>query len=138
EFAGYWEYVLDDAIYTAPAHPQWGGSALIGSTGDLLALGSLLVQEKVDSGTLQGNMLVPLDLLDPVLDDLLKYGKPKRAPRPWLGLYATEAGSRLVVAALAPDGPAHKAGVKVGDAVLGIEGAKPASLADLWRRLWRL
>jgi S1-C subfamily serine protease len=138
EFAGYWEYVLDEAIYTAPAHPQWGGSALIGSTGDLLALGSLLVQEKVDAGTLQGNMLVPLDLLDPVLDDLLRYGKPHRPPRPWLGLYATEAGSRIVVAAVAPDGPAQQAGIKVGDAVLGIEGEKPASLAALWRRLWRL
>jgi S1-C subfamily serine protease len=67
EFSGYWEYVLDEAIYTAPAHPQWGGSALIGADGKLLALGSLLVQEKVDGGVLQGNMLVPIDLLEPIL-----------------------------------------------------------------------
>src|SRR5437762_11774376 len=78
EFAGYWEYVLDEAIFTAPAHPQWGGSALIGSTGDLLGLGSLLVQEKVDAATLQGNMLVPIDLLEPVLEDMLKTGRPAR------------------------------------------------------------
>ena len=27
EFAGYWEYLLDDAIFTLPAHPFWGGAA---------------------------------------------------------------------------------------------------------------
>jgi S1-C subfamily serine protease len=138
EFAGYWEYVLDEAIFTAPAHPQWGGAALIGSTGDLLALGSLLVQEKVDAGTLQGNMLVPIDLLEPILDDMLKTGRSRRPPRPWLGMYTTDAGAKLVVAAVAPGGPADKAGVKVGDTVLEIAGEKPSSLADLWHRVWRL
>jgi S1-C subfamily serine protease len=131
EFAGYWEYVLDEAIYTAPAHPQWGGAALIGPDGKLLALGSLLVQEKVDAGMLQGNMLVPIDLLEPILDDMLKLGRPKREARPWLGMYTTEAGSKLVVAGL-------RAGVQVGDLVVGVAGEKPSSLADLWRRVWRL
>ena len=138
EFAGYWEYVLDEALFTAPAHPQWGGSALIGANGDLLALGSLLVQEKVDAGTLQGNMLVPIDLLEPILDDMLKTGRPRHAPRPWLGMYTTEAGAKLVAAAVAPGSPADRAGVKVGDLVLEIAGARPSSLADLWRRLWAL
>jgi S1-C subfamily serine protease len=138
EFAGYWEYVLDEAIFTAPAHPQWGGAALIGSTGDLLALGSLLVQEKVDAATLQGNMLVPIDLLDPILDDMLKAGRSSRPARPWLGMYTTDAGAKLVVAGIAPGGPADKAGVKVGDMVLEIAGEKPESLADLWRSVWRL
>lgn len=138
EFAGYWEYVLDEAIFTAPVHPQWGGAALIGSSGDLLALGSLLVQEKVDAGTLQGNMLVPIDLLEPILDEMLKAGRSSRAPHPWLGMYTTEAGANLVVAGIAPGGPADRAGVKVGDMVLEIAGAKPTGLADLWRKLWRL
>jgi S1-C subfamily serine protease len=138
EFAGYWEYVLDEAIYTAPAHPQWGGAALIGPDGKLLALGSLLVQEKVDAGMLQGNMLVPIDLLEPILDDMLKLGRPRREARPWLGMYTTEAGAKLVVAGLAPGGPADRAGVKVGDLVVGVAGEKPSSLADLWRRIWRL
>src|SRR5687768_1683857 len=109
EFAGYWEYVLDEAIYTAPAHPQWGGSAMIGSDGKLLAIGSLLVQEKVDAGTLQGNMLVPIDLLAPILDDMLKLGRPAQPPRGWLGMYATEAGGKLVVAGLAPGGQIGRA-----------------------------
>jgi S1-C subfamily serine protease len=138
EFAGYWEYVLDEAIYTAPAHPQWGGAALIGSDGKLVAIGSLLVQEKVDAGMLQGNMLVPIDLLEPILDEMLKLGRPKRESRPWLGMYTTEAGAKLVVAGLAPGAPADRAGVKVGDLVVEVAGEKPSSLADLWRRIWRL
>src|SRR5256714_1514533 len=128
EFAGYWEYVLDEALFTTPAHPQWGGAALIGAEGRLLGIGSLLVQEKIDAGTIQGNMIVPIDMV--------KLGRPTRPPRPWLGLYATEAGARLVVGGLAPGGPAEKAGVKVGDALLEVAGGKPASLADLFRRIW--
>jgi S1-C subfamily serine protease len=138
EFAGYWEYVLDEAIYTAPAHPQWGGSALVGSDGKLLAIGSLLVQEKVDGSNLQGNLLVPIDLLEPILEDMLKLGRPARAPRPWLGMYTTEAGGKLVIAGIAPGGPASRAGAKVGDIVVEVAGAKPRGLADLWRSIWRV
>jgi len=136
EFAGYWEYVLDEALFTAPAHPQWGGAALIGADGRMLGIGSLLVQEKIDAGVLQGNMIVPIDLLTPILEDMLKLGRPDRPPRPWLGMYVTEAGPRLVVAGLAPGGPAEKAGLRVGDVVLEVVGGKATSLADLFRRIW--
>jgi len=136
EFAGYWEYVLDEAIFTAPAHPQWGGAALIGADGKLLGIGSLLVQEKVDASVLQGNMIVPIDILAPILDDMVKIGRPNRPPRPWLGIYVTEAGPRLVVAGLASGAPGEKAGLKVGDALVEVAGRKPESLADLFRRVW--
>src|SRR5437762_10952826 len=136
ESAGDWEYVLDESRFTAPAHPQWGGAALIGAEGKLLGIGSLLVQEKIDAGTIQGNMIVPIDILAPILDDMVKLGRPDRPPRPWLGMYVSEAGPRLVVAGLATGGPADKAGVKVGDAVLEVSGARPSSLADLFRRIW--
>jgi S1-C subfamily serine protease len=99
-------------------------------------VGSLLVQEKIDAGTLQGNMIVPIDLLEPILADLLRLGRPDRPPRPWLGLYATEAGEKLVVAGLAPRGPAERAGVQVGDILVEASGAKPSSLADFFRRVW--
>jgi S1-C subfamily serine protease len=138
EFAGYWEYVLDEALYTAPAHPQWGGSALIGGDGKLAGIGSLLVQEKIDAGTIQGNMIVPIELLEPILDDMLTTGRSNRPLRPWLGMYTTEAGKHLVVAGIAPGGPAERAGVTVGDMVLGVSGEKPKSLADLWRKVWAL
>ena len=137
EFAGYWEYVLDEAIFTAPAHPQWGGSALIGSEGKLLGIGSLLVQEKIDAGTIQGNMVVPIDLLEPILEDMVRLGRPNRPPRPWLGIYATEAGAKLAIAGLAPGGPAERAGVQVGDLVAEVGGTRPSSLADLFRRIWK-
>ena len=138
EFAGYWEYVLDEALFTAPAHPQWGGAALIGADGKLAAIGSLLVQEKIDAGTIQGNMLVPIDLLAPILDDMVNAGRVQRPARPWLGMYTTAAGERLVIAGLAPGGPAERAGARVGDAVLEVAGAKPKTLADLWRKVWEL
>jgi S1-C subfamily serine protease len=138
EFAGYWEYLLDEALSTAPAHPQWGGSAMIGSDGKLLAIGSLLVQEKVDAGTLQGNMLVPIDLLAPILDDMLKLGRPAQPPRGWLGMYTTEAAGKLVVAGIAPGGPAERGGVLVGDIIAEVAGERPGSLAELWRRVWAM
>ncbi len=137
EFAGYWEYVLDEAIFTAPAHPQWGGSALIGADGKLMGIGSLLVQEKIDAGTIQGNMVVPIDVLEPVLDDMLRLGRSGKPPRPWLGIYVTEAGAKLAIAGLAPGGPAERAGMQLGDVVAEVGGARPSSLADLFRRVWR-
>jgi S1-C subfamily serine protease len=138
EFAGYWEYVLDEALYTAPAHPQWGGAAVIGGDGKLAGVGSLLVQEKEGERTLQGNMIVPIDLLEPILGDLVTTGRANRPPRPWLGLYATEIGEHLVVAGLAGGGPAEKAELEVGDVLLEVAGERIAGLADLFRKIWSL
>ncbi len=138
EFAGYWEYVLDEALFAAPAHPQWGGTALIGADGRLLGIGSLLVEEKHNDKAVQGNMFVPVDLLEPILDDLVKRGRSRRAARPWLGMYTTEIGAKLVVAGLASGGPADRAGVKLGDVVVGVAGELPQGLADLFRRVWAL
>lgn len=138
EFAGYWEYVLDEALFTSPAHPQWGGAAVIDMQGRLVGIGSLLVEEAHDGQPAQGNMIVPIDLLEPILDDMLKLGRPRRAPRPWLGLYAGETDGHIVVGGLAEDGPAHRAGVRQGDMVLEVAGQRVASLADMFRGIWRL
>jgi S1-C subfamily serine protease len=137
EFAGYWEYVLDEAIFTAPAHPNWGGTALIGPAGDLIGIGSLQLQQSVDKGRTQNlNMMVPIDLLDPVLDDLMKFGRRNAPPRPWLGFYATEVENRLVVVGLADRGPAKGADLRTGDIVLSVAGAEVSDLAGLFRRIW--
>ncbi len=140
EFAGYWEYLLDEAFYTARAHPFWGGAAVIDEGGKLIGLASLQVEQgqrgKKNSTSL--NMVVPIDIVKPSLGDLVKYGRPNRPARPWLGLYATELGERIVIAGVADGGPAEKAGIDTGDILLAIEDERPKSLADLWRRIWSL
>lgn len=138
EFAGYWEYVLDEALFTSPPHPEWGGAALVGSDGTLLGIGSLLVQEALDGEPVQGNMFIPVDLLAPILDDMLKFAAPARAPRPWLGMYTAEVQQRLIVSGLARGGPAEKAGVRLGDVVIEVAGEPVGGLADMLRRVWRL
>jgi S1-C subfamily serine protease len=138
EFAGYWEYVLDEAIFTVPAHPQWGGSALISADGRLLGVGSLLVEEKVDGESVQGNMIVPIDLLEPILPSLAATGRSGRPPRPWLGMYATDVDQHLVVAGVADRGPAAQAGLQVGDLILEVAGSRVCGLAGLFRSIWKL
>jgi len=138
EFAGYWEYLIEDALFTVPAHPQWGGAALVDKGGRLVGIGSLLLQETVDEEADQGNMFVPIDLIEPILEDLIKRGRAARAPRPWLGMYTQQEEGRLAVGGLAPGSPAERAGVKVGDLVLGVAGERTSSLADFLRRVWRL
>jgi len=137
EFAGYWEYVLDEAIFTSPAHPNWGGTALIGPAGDLIGIGSLQLQQAAEQGKSQNiNMIVPIDLLKPIVDDLLKFGRRNMAPRPWLGLYATEVENRLVIVGLADRGPAKKADLRTGDIVLAVGGTDVNDLAGFFRRIW--
>ena len=136
EFAGYWEYVLDEALFTAPAHPQWGGAALVGSDGRLLGIGSLLVQESVGGKAVDGNMFVPIDLLAPILEELLTLGRAAGPPRAWLGIYTAEMDGNLIIGGLAPGGPAERAGVKLGDLVLEVGDAPVAGLAAMFRRIW--
>jgi S1-C subfamily serine protease len=137
EFAGYWEYVLDHAIFTAPAHPFWGGAGLISADGRLIGIGSLHVQNANGRELRRDvNMVVPIDLLPPILDDMLTYGRPNRPARPWLGLYAQEVEDAIVVAGLAERGPANKAGLRPGDRILAVREDPVASLAGLWRKVW--
>jgi S1-C subfamily serine protease len=137
EFAGYWEYVLDRAIFTAPAHPFWGGAALIGADGRLIGIGSLHVQHSSGRELRRDvNMVVPIDLLPPILDDMLTYGRPNRPVRPWLGLYAAEVEDAIVVAGLAERGPASAAGLQAGDRILAVGDDSIGSLAGFWRRVW--
>jgi S1-C subfamily serine protease len=137
EFAGYWEYLLDRAIFTAPAHPFWGGAPLIGADGSLIGIGSLHVQHSNGRELRRDvNMVVPIDLLPPILDDLMTYGKPNRPARPWLGLYAAEVEDSIVVAGLSERGPASKTGLKPGDRILAVRDEPIGSLASFWRRVW--
>jgi len=137
EFAGYWEYLLDEALFTAPAHPQWGGAALIDAFGRLLGIGSLLVRDTTD-GTSQvpGNMFVPIDLLKPILADLIAKGRRSEPARPWLGLATEEVQGHLFVTRVSPDGPADKAGIRAGDIVLGVGAESVRNHEEFYRKVW--
>ncbi|WP_342151031.1 S1C family serine protease [Methylorubrum sp. SB2] len=138
EFAGYWEYVLDEALFTAPSHPQWGGTALIGPGGDLLGIGSLQLQQGGQSGARAINMVVPIELLPPILADLETRGRADRRPRPWLGLYATETEDGVVVMGLTDTGPAEAADLRPGDVLAEVAGEPVADLAGFFRQVWAL
>lgn len=138
EFAGYWEYVLDEALFTAPAHPQWGGVALLDALGDLIGIGSLLVQHELKGESVHANMFVPTDLLTPILEGMLTTGRSPKPPRPWLGMYTQDPEGRLTVGRLTPGAPAERAGVQVGDLVLGVGEQRVHGLAELFRSIWQL
>lgn len=136
EFAGYWEYLLDEAIFTAPAHPLWGGTAMIGADGRLLGIGSLLLQMADGAATQDINMVVPINLLPPILDDLLTHGQVRTPPRPWLGLYAAEREGTVVVLDIDERGPAAAAGVRAGDILSEVRDQDITGLADFYRKIW--
>jgi serine protease Do len=138
-FAGSWEYMIDSAIFTAPAHPAWSGAALINREGKLVGVGSLIVGDasgKKDNSP--GNMFVPIDLLMPIFGDLLANGRASGPGKPWLGVSTEEMAGRLIVARVTPESPAEKAGVRRGDVVSGIGGDTFSTLPDFYRKLWSL
>jgi len=137
EFAGNWEYLLDEAIFTTPPHPAWSGAALISREGKLLGIGSLIVGDAAGNGAATpGNMFVPIDRLLPILGDLIADGRVAGAGQPWLGIAADEVRGRLIVSRVTPEGPGEKAGIRRGDEILGVAGAAPRSLADFYRKVW--
>lgn len=136
EFAGYWEYLLEDAIFTSPPHPLYGGAALVGPEGELLGIGSLVVGDAFRGERIvPGNMFVPVDRLKAAIGDLLTHGHSV-PPRPWLGMYTEELEGRLLVRHLAEEGPAEAAGLRRGDLILGVDSQPVTSMADFYRRAW--
>ena len=139
EFAGYWEYVLDEAIFIAPAHPFWGGAALIDAGGGLIGIGSLQVEQRAQAGEIgQLNMVVPIDILKPTLTDLMTIGRPNRPPNAWLGLFATDLDGKVFIVGVYSGAPAERAGLKPGDLVVSVGGESVSSLAGFFRKVWSL
>jgi S1-C subfamily serine protease len=138
EFAGYWEYLVDGAIFTYPAHPNWGGAGLISSRGELIGIGSLQLEREREGKAEHVNMIVPIDLLKPVLDDLRKFGRVNKPARPWLGMYTTEIDDRVVVIGISAKGPAARAELKAGDVILAVKGENISSQTAFYRKLWAL
>jgi S1-C subfamily serine protease len=138
EFAGYWEYLLDKAIFTYPAHPNWGGTGLISNRGELIGIGSLQLEREHEGKAEHVNMIVPIDLLKPVLDDLRKFGRINKPARPWLGMYTTEIDNRVVVVGIVGKGPAARAELKAGDVILAVKGENVTSQTGFYRKVWSL
>lgn len=137
EFAGSWEYLLDEAIFTAPPHPAWSGAALISRDGKLIGVGSLIVGDaRGDGSKTPGNMFVPIERLPPILGDLIADGHISGGGRPWLGVAADDQRGRLVVSRVTPGSPAEKAGIRKGDEIVGVAGEAPRGLADFYRKIW--
>lgn len=138
DFAGYWEYLLEKAIFTSPPFPGWGGAALLDKDEKLVGIGSLLVRDAGARGQeLPGNMFIPINRIKPILADMLASGKVITPAKPWLGLYTQEAPSGLLVTYVAPDGPAAKAGVKPGDRITGVGGVEVDDLVSFYRGIWK-
>jgi serine protease Do len=139
KFAASWEYLLETAIFTAPASSQWAGAALVSREGKLVGIGSLYVRETLEGGSqVPGNMFVPIDLLKPILADLIEKGRRSGPARPWLGLATEELHGHLLVTRVSPEGPADKAGVRNGDIVVGVAADPVKTHEELYRRVWGL
>jgi len=136
EFAGYWEYLLDEAIFTTPAHPSWGGAALVDKDGKLLGIGSLRLQMSQGGEVADINMIVPINLLKPILDDLMTRGQVNKPPRPWLGAFSAESNGDVVVMNVAEGSPADEAGLRRGDVVSEVRDGEVDGLADFYRKIW--
>ena len=138
EFAGNWEYLLDEAIFTSPPHPAWSGAALISREGKLVGVGSLIVGDAagVEGEKTPGNMFVPIDALAPILADLLANGRAAGPAKPWLGLNADVWHGRLFVSRVTRGGPAEKAGLKRGDVIVSVKGERTRTLAEFYRKVW--
>ena len=139
EFAGRWEYVLDEAIFTAPPHESWSGAALVDSEGRLCGLGSLVIQGFEVNGTLTTvNMFVPIDLLIPIIDEVISHGRKLGAARPWLGMLVHDDQQDLTIVGVYRDCPADQAGLRPGDVVIGVNNEPVSGLANMFRRIWQL
>ena len=138
-FVGYWEYLLEDSIYVAPAHPEYGGAALLAEDGRLVGVGSILTRFHIESvGWVPCNMFVPIDLLKPILNELITKGQTQGPAQPWMGLHSEDVQGRVFVLRVSEKGPSAAAGLTPGDIILSVKDQPVSDTADFYRKVWAL
>jgi S1-C subfamily serine protease len=136
-FVGYWEYLLDEAIYTAPVTVNWAGAALIDRDGKLIGIGSLAVPDATGpKSQVPGNLFVPIDRLKPLLSDLIAHGRTSDRARPWIGIRTQDVEANVIVTQVREGSPAEQAPLRVGDVIVAVGGQTIRGQADLYRRIW--
>jgi S1-C subfamily serine protease len=136
-FTGWWEYMIEGGIFTAPPRFEHSGAALLDGDGRLVGVGSLWVSDALEIGAaFPGNMFVPIDLLKPLLNDLLASGHRREPARPWLGVYSEEVQGHVVVTRVLSQSPAEQAGLARGDIILGVGGQAVGRQSEFYQRLW--
>jgi S1-C subfamily serine protease len=137
EFAGRWEYLLEEAIYTMPLCEHWSGAGLLNDQGELVGIGSLALGLSENGGELMpGNLFIPTELIMPHMEHLALHGEAPGQKRPWLGMLAEEIDSQLHVVGVYNDAPAAAAGIKPGDVILSVGSQPVASLPGFFRTIW--
>ena len=139
EFVGYWEYLLEDALYASPPHPEFAGAVMMDADGRLVGIGSIYTRlDFPPFGSVPCNMFVPIDLLKPILEDLVHNGRSAAPPKPWLGVNAEETRGRVFIDRVHAQGPAELAGLQANDMVLNVNREAVTGLADFYRKVWAL
>ena len=138
DFSGYWEYHVAGALFTAPARPDHSGAGLFNGRGELVGIGSLLVRDAAgaDGPPQNGNMFVPIDLLQPILPELRSRGSSRLSERAWIGVNCVEVEGAVRVVRVTSDSPAEVAGMEPGDRIVRIDGTDVKALEVLWKTLW--
>ena len=130
--------MLDSAIFTFPPVNNWSGAALVDNSGRLIGIGSLIVNDAATSRPgVPGNVYVPVNLLKPILKDLLATGRRGGPVQPWLGLTTEVVQGNLMVSRVSKGGPAELAGIVAGDIIVGIDGDKVTNQTDFYKHVWK-
>jgi S1-C subfamily serine protease len=132
-----WEYWIDEAIIAVPGVLVWDGAALVSTRGELVGIGHLMAFARVGGAISSVNVYVPIDLVRPVLAELIEHGRRTAPQRPWLGVVLTDRAGSVMVTRVMPNSPAERSGLRVGDVILAIASKPVQTYRQLYRALWR-
>lgn len=136
-FAGWWEYYLENPIYTFPTNQAWAGAPLLNAEGKILGIGSLFVADAVSQGMMSpGNLFVPINLLKPILAELTEFGRRKTNVKPYLGLSSDGSSGQVVITRVNQGSPAVQAGILAQDIITHVNQIPVTTLKDFYEALW--